>query len=151
MIRARIAREYDARALDDLLRSLDRTSARSIATEKAQTESATEKTQTGSATEKTQTGIGNTRTGIGIEDARTGIAIGERIARRARIGPDTCLYRALSRYALLQRSGHAPRFVMGVDEHDPADGHAWVELEGVPFLEPSLPRHQKTLEHPPRA
>ena len=77
--------------------------------------------------------------------------IGEGVSRRCAIGPDTCLYRALARYALLRESGYAPRFVMGVDEDDVASGHAWLELDGAPFLEPGSPRFCRTFEHPPRA
>ena len=113
-LRRHIARAYDERALDDLLRALDRAAPREIA----------------------------------IADASAAIVLGERIARRARLDPDTCLYRALARYALLHRAGHAPRFVMGIDEHDPASGHAWVELDGAPFLERPLPPYRRTLQHP---
>jgi hypothetical protein len=65
--------------------------------------------------------------------------------------PDTCLFRALTRYAALRRAGHRPRFVMGIDENDPDVGHAWIELEGAPFLEPRLPTLRRTFEHPARA
>ncbi|UJR80436.1 lasso peptide biosynthesis B2 protein [Sandaracinus amylolyticus] len=84
------------------------------------------------------------------EDVTAGIAFGEGVSRRCAIGPDTCLYRALARYALLRESGYAPRFVMGVDEDDVASGHAWLELDGAPFLEPGSPRFCRTFEHPPR-
>ncbi|AKF06973.1 lasso peptide biosynthesis B2 protein [Sandaracinus amylolyticus] len=85
------------------------------------------------------------------EDVAEAIRLGERVARHWPVGSDTCLFRALARYALLHEAGHAPRFVMGIDEDDVAKGHAWVELAGVPFLEPRSPRFRRTLEHPPRA
>jgi len=61
----------------------------------------------------------------------------EAFCRRIRLLPDTCLYRALTRYALLRRSGHAARFVMGMDPRAREDltAHAWVELAGVPYQE----------------
>jgi len=65
------------------------------------------------------------------------LRIVEAFCRRARIIPDTCLYRALTRYALLRRSGHAAKFVMGMDPRAREDltAHAWVELDGVPYRE----------------
>jgi hypothetical protein len=61
----------------------------------------------------------------------------EAFCRRIRIMPDTCLYRALTRYALLRRSGHAAKFVMGMDPRVREDltAHAWVELDGAPYQE----------------
>jgi Transglutaminase-like superfamily len=65
------------------------------------------------------------------------LRIVEALCRRSRILPDTCLYRALTRYALLRRSGHAAKFVMGMDPRprDDLTAHAWVELNGVPYRE----------------
>ena len=65
------------------------------------------------------------------------LRIVEAFSRRARIVPDTCLYRALTRYALLRRAGHAAKFVMGMDPRAREDltAHAWVELDGVPYRE----------------
>ena len=56
----------------------------------------------------------------------------ERWLSGVRVVPDTCLYRALSRWAVLRRSGRRVRFVMGVRE-DGAElaGHAWVEEHGA--------------------
>lgn len=85
---------------------------------------------------------------LDLRDSTFAIQNGERIARHAGIGPDTCLFRALARYALLRRAGHQPRFVMGVDASDPGIGHAWIELDGAPYLEPHLAPYRRTLEHP---
>ncbi|UQA55309.1 lasso peptide biosynthesis B2 protein [Polyangium aurulentum] len=67
------------------------------------------------------------------------LARAERIFERAPWVPDTCLYRSLARYALLCRAGYAARFVMGIEPRaDPnaeIRGHAWVELDGVPYAE----------------
>jgi Transglutaminase-like superfamily len=61
----------------------------------------------------------------------------EALCRRSRILPDTCLYRALTRYALLRRFGHPAKFVMGMDPRarDDLTAHAWVELDGKPYQE----------------
>lgn len=70
--------------------------------------------------------------------------------RRTRFMPDTCLYRALTRYALLRRSGHAATFVMGMDPRAREDltAHAWVELEGAPYQETLDPRLVVTYVYP---
>lgn len=78
------------------------------------------------------------------------IRLGERAARLARVGPDTCLFRALARYAVFRRAGRDVRFVMGVDENDGTRGHAWIELDGRAVLEGELRSYRPTLEHPPR-
>lgn len=74
--------------------------------------------------------------------AEEAAATSERIATRLRVLPDTCLYRALARYAVLRRAGHPARFVMGLSPVAPEIvGHAWVELDGAPVgetLEPDL-------------
>jgi hypothetical protein len=61
----------------------------------------------------------------------------EALCRRMRVVPDSCLYRALTRYALLRRSGYAAKFVMGMDPRPREDltAHAWVELDGSPYQE----------------
>lgn len=84
----------------------------------------------------------------GLDDLSSAIFLGDRIARRAGVHPDTCLFRALARYALLRSGGHVPRFVIGIDALDPARGHAWIELAGQPFLERSSPAFRRTFEHP---
>ncbi len=85
------------------------------------------------------------------DDVLGAIRLAEPIARRARLGPDTCLFRALARYASFKRAGLPVRFVMAVDEDDDRVGHAWVELDGVPQLEDDLRRYRRTLQHPSRA
>lgn len=74
----------------------------------------------------------------------------ERLARRARLDADTCLYRSLARYATARAAGHDARFVMAVVRDEPSTGHAWVEVQGQPLLEGDLARYLPTLEHPPR-
>ena len=63
----------------------------------------------------------------------------------------TCLYRALARYAVLRRTGLDATFVMGVGPrgvHD--EGHAWVEVEGEPFVEPTdVSKYAVTFRYPP--
>ncbi|HET7541985.1 MAG TPA: lasso peptide biosynthesis B2 protein [Polyangiaceae bacterium] len=65
--------------------------------------------------------------------------------------PNTCLYRALARYAVLRRTGMDAAFVMGlgpkgVDD----DGHAWVEVGGKPYEEPDdVTRFAITFRYPP--
>jgi hypothetical protein len=68
-----------------------------------------------------------------VEDALLGA---ERVIEHLRVVPDTCLYRALGRYAVLRRAGHPARFVMGLSPRAPEiTGHAWVELDGAPLGE----------------
>ena len=74
---------------------------------------------------------------------------GESIVSRARLAPNTCLYRALGRYALFRRNGHRAVFVLGLrGEDDGGEGHAWVELDGVPFGESIAPELVVTFRHP---
>jgi Transglutaminase-like superfamily len=50
--------------------------------------------------------------------------------------PRTCFYRCLARYAVFCRHGFAAEFVMAVSPRGPdADGHAWLEFDGVPYRE----------------
>ncbi len=74
----------------------------------------------------------------------------EAFYRRTRLLPDTCLYRALTRYALLRQSGHAATFVMGMDPRVREDltAHAWVELDGAPYQEALDPRLVVTYLYP---
>ena len=78
------------------------------------------------------------------------VRIVEAFCRRTRFFPDTCLYRALTRYALLRRSGHAAKFVMGMDPRVREDltAHAWVELDGTPYQEALDPRLVVTYVYP---
>lgn len=103
------------------------------------------------------------------EDLELAIEVGDAMvaaARRARIvrrEDDTCLVRALARYALLVEHTCEAALCIGIDParvHD-ADavelGHAWVEVDDVPLLGERLPvlvrsfRHAYTVtvEHPP--
>lgn len=78
------------------------------------------------------------------------VRIVEAFYRRTRFLPDTCLYRALTRYALLRRSGHPAKFVMGMDPRVREDltAHAWVELDGAPYQEALDPRLVVTYVYP---
>ena len=74
------------------------------------------------------------------------------VAARA-VGPGTCLFRSLARYAALRQARVAARFVIGVAP-DPAGGdfvaHAWVEVGGEPVFEASPPRYSETFCWPER-
>src|SRR5580693_492480 len=74
--------------------------------------------------------------------AKRAISAAERVVRRIRGVPDTCLYRSLARYQALRRAGHPARFVMALDTRAAdIEGHAWVELDGEPVgetLDPGL-------------
>jgi hypothetical protein len=67
-------------------------------------------------------------------NALRSIARAETIARRLRL-PDTCLYRAMVRFAGLRAAGVDARFLMGVKRDAPEVGHAWVEVAGSPVGE----------------
>jgi hypothetical protein len=74
---------------------------------------------------------------------------GESIVSRARVAPNTCLFRALGRYALFRSHGHRAVFVLAIrSDTDGGEGHAWVELGGVPFGESIAPELVVTLRHP---
>lgn len=50
-----------------------------------------------------------------------------------------CVPRAMTLYALLSRQGHTVAYVSGVRRvNGELDGHAWVELNGVPVAEGNL-------------
>jgi len=53
-------------------------------------------------------------------------------ARRA--AHPTCLFTALTAFALLARRGHAPRFVVGAAHDGGFDAHAWVTVGGAPMI-----------------
>jgi Transglutaminase-like superfamily len=46
----------------------------------------------------------------------------------------TCLFTALTAFALLARRGHEPRFVLGAANDRGFDAHAWVTVRGVPVI-----------------
>jgi hypothetical protein len=66
--------------------------------------------------------------------------------------PRTCLYRALSRYAVLRAAGYAPTFFMGLPRSGGAEpGHAWVEVGGSAFAEREVvSRFKVTYRYPPQ-
>ncbi len=68
-----------------------------------------------------------------VEDA---LLAAEKVIEHLRVVPDTCLYRALARYAVLRSAGYPARFVMGLSPGAPEiTGHAWIELDGAPMGE----------------
>ena len=77
----------------------------------------------------------------------------ERLLSRAPELADSCLYRALARYAVLRRAGFPAVFVMGLPRATgDAPGHAWVEVFGRPFAEPSsVADLAVTFRYPPAA
>ena len=74
----------------------------------------------------------------------------EALLARAPLLHQTCLYRALARYALLRRRGHPAEFVLGIDACGLAHpGHAWVELGGRAFAEAEdVSRYRVTFRYP---
>jgi hypothetical protein len=73
----------------------------------------------------------------------------EALFARVPVAPDTCLYRALARYAILRSGGHPARFVMGIRPGQPEiTGHAWVEIEGRPYREDVDPGLVVTYSYP---
>lgn len=74
----------------------------------------------------------------------------ERVLSRLLRSSDTCMFRALARFAALSALGTRAVFVLGAPIGD-QPGHAWVEVDGRPFMEPGLPRFPRVLEHPNRA
>lgn len=84
-----------------------------------------------------------------LEDLTWGVRLGERVAGRLGGGPDTCLFRALARTALLREHGVPAAFVMGIDPTDPDAGHAWVEVDERPWREARSPAgFARTFSHP---
>jgi hypothetical protein len=62
--------------------------------------------------------------------------------------PDTCLYRAMTRFVGLRTAGIPARFRMGVRRDDSEAAHAWVEVEGVPVGEEADERLIATYSFP---
>ena len=57
------------------------------------------------------------------------------------VGGRGCMIRSLAVYSRARRSGVPVRFHCGVRRNGSAlDGHAWLTLDGEPFLEPVDPR-----------
>lgn len=86
-----------------------------------------------------------------IEVVERALSASQRFVELLRVVPNTCLYRALTRYAMLRRAGHPVRFMMALDP-EAADvvGHAWVELDGQPLGEEIEPRFAVTYSYPER-
>jgi hypothetical protein len=84
-----------------------------------------------------------------VERVERALARSQWLVQRMRVVPNTCLYRALARYAMLRRAGHAARFVMGLDpRRSDVLGHAWVELDGRPLGEDVDPHLVVTYSYP---
>ncbi len=68
--------------------------------------------------------------------------------RRFTADEDTCLVRSIAAYATLRRLGHAPHFVIGV-ENDAMElrAHAWVEVDGLDS-DPFAHRFAPIFRHP---
>jgi Transglutaminase-like superfamily len=59
----------------------------------------------------------------------------------ARLRPQTCLTRGISRYVVLRRAGLPVELVFGIGTPSgPYEGHCWLELDGAPYLEATDPR-----------
>lgn len=72
-------------------------------------------------------------------------AAGARVERAigiaARHRPQTCLSRGISRYVVLRRAGLPVELVFGLGmPNGPYEGHCWLELDGLPYLEATDPR-----------
>ena len=76
----------------------------------------------------------------------------EALVERTTKLPRTCLYRALSRYAVLRAAGHLPTFYMGLPRSGGGEaGHAWVEVNGAAFAEhDDVSRFKVTYRYPPQ-
>lgn len=77
------------------------------------------------------------------------------------VGPGTCLYRSLARYAALRQARVDARFVIGVAPSSAASSssspapppfvaHAWIEVGGAPVFEAAPPRYAETFCWPAR-
>ena len=86
---------------------------------------------------------------VPLEVVERALSLSERVVGRLRLAPNTCLFRALTRYAMLRNAGYPARFVMALDGHSPElVGHAWVELDGRPLGEKIEPRFRVTFAYP---
>lgn len=80
------------------------------------------------------------------------------VARCFRLDDRSCVGRSLTTYALLRGQGYEPSFVSGVavvsSGGSSLDGHAWVELDGLP-LDPidqtAAVRFREIVRHPATA
>lgn len=85
---------------------------------------------------------------ISLELLEQSFVLTERMLGRLPLHPNTCLYRALARYALLRRAGHKARFFMGIFDGQDLSGHAWVEISGTPQGETLDPKPVVTYAYP---
>jgi hypothetical protein len=87
-------------------------------------------------------------------EVRTGEGAGEGgpLPRDRRLRT-TCLYRSLAGYAAARSRGGDARFVIGLRGGADVIAHAWLELDGRPFGEPTDPRAEYTVAwtHPAAA
>jgi hypothetical protein len=77
---------------------------------------------------------------------RIGVWTRRLLANRSWTGT-TCLQRALVRYALLTREGARPCLMLGVHPDGALEGHAWVELDGRPWMEHTREELVVTFRH----
>ncbi len=87
------------------------------------------------------------RAAVTPERAQEGIARSEYLARRLR-ARDTCLFRAMVRFAGLRAAGLPATFVMAVRRDDPVMGHAWVEIDDGPSGEEIETAYIRTFRFP---
>ncbi len=90
--------------------------------------------------------------GLGLAGDDRALRWVELVLDRVPLLPRTCLYRSLSRYAVLRGAGRPAVFVMAVRRGTGGaiEGHAWIEIDGRPFREPPLAAgYAVTLRHPP--
>ena len=75
-------------------------------------------------------------------DTRVAVARVDRaLAIAARVRPQTCLTRGISRFVVLRRAGLPVELVFGLGPQDgDYAGHCWLELDGAPYLEQEDPR-----------
>ena len=71
------------------------------------------------------------------------------VVARTPVGPQTCLFRALARYAALRQARVDATLCMGIVPNAPAiAAHAWVEVGGVAVFEAEVPRYLETFRWP---
>jgi hypothetical protein len=77
------------------------------------------------------------------------IRVVDAVVARTPVGPQTCLFRALARYAALRQARVDATFCMGVRADQPnIAAHAWVEVGGVAVFEVEAPRYLETFRWP---
>jgi hypothetical protein len=71
------------------------------------------------------------------------------VVARTPVGPQTCLFRALARYAALRQARVDATFCMGIEPNAPTvAAHAWVEVGGVAVFEAEEPCYLETFRWP---